>query len=67
MKMLGMKMKNPVGPTAAVTRDDAEAAAARDDKLAKRRGGAADILTGGGPTGGVAGVEAGATGKTVLG
>jgi hypothetical protein len=61
MKALGMKMKNPPGPTAAVTRDDAIGAAERDDELRKRRGGAADILTGN------SGVEAGPTGKTVLG
>lgn len=44
-----------------VTRDDARESAERDDELRRRRGGAADILTGAG------GAEAGSTGKTQLG
>lgn len=61
MKMLGMKPKNPGGATPSVTRDDARDAAAADDELRKRRGGAADILTG------VGGAEAGTTGRSILG
>lgn len=48
-------------PLPAVTRDDARAEADRRDELRRRRGGAADLVTGAG------GAEAGATGKTVLG
>lgn len=47
--------------TKPVTRDDAREAAEREDELRKRRGGAADILTGAG------GAEAGAGGRTQLG
>lgn len=49
-------------PTAMPTRDDAARAAMKEDSLRKRRGGAADILTGDG------GAEAAATGvKTLVG
>jgi hypothetical protein len=59
--LLGIpKIKAPHA-TPAVTRDDALDSAAIEDQLLKRRGGAADILTGAG------GAEAGNTGKTVLG
>lgn len=63
MKFLGLKPKIPKpGPAArAVTRDDAREAAERDDELRRRRGGAADILTGN------SGAEAGSTGKVQLG
>lgn len=49
-------------PAPAPTRDDAARAAMKEDNLRKRRGGAADILTGAG------GAEAAATGvKTLVG
>lgn len=60
MKALVGKMKSPGAPTKAVTRDDIPDSAL-EDELRKRRGGAADILTG------PSGAEAGATGKTILG
>ena len=58
--LMGGKMKEPK-PSATVTRDDARERAGIEDELRKRRGGAADILTG------ASGAEAGATGKTQLG
>lgn len=48
-------------PTPIPTRDDARDAADRATELARRRGGAADIVTG------AYGAEAGAGGKTTLG
>lgn len=53
----------PPPPQMPVTRDDAMTAAERQDALLRRRGGAADIVTGS------YGAEpsAGATGKTTLG
>lgn len=52
----------PPAPLAAVTRDDARDQATQADELRRRRGGAADLLTGAG------GAElAGGTGKTTLG
>jgi hypothetical protein len=61
MKLLAPKIKKPPPAPRAVTRDDAREAAERDDELRKRRGGAADMITG------ALGSEAGATGKTQLG
>lgn len=66
LKLLGLVPKVPKpnsGPMVpkAATRDDARDAAMLEDDLRKRRGGAADILTGG------MGAEAGAGGKTQLG
>lgn len=60
MKKLFPKMKKPGVQPAPVTRDSA-IDTTRDDELRKRRGGAADMLTGAG------GAEAGQTGKTILG
>jgi hypothetical protein len=58
---LGKKPKLPA-PTPAPTRDDYVRAALKDDPLRKRRGGAADILTGAG------GAEAAAAGvKSLVG
>lgn len=52
----------PPAPIASVTRDDAVAAANSRDELLRRKGGAADVLTG------TRGAEApSATGKTTLG
>lgn len=51
----------PPAPLPTVTRDTARDRAAQEDELRRRRGGAADMLTGD------AGAEAGATGKTTLG
>jgi hypothetical protein len=56
----GPKMKAP-GPNKIPTRDDARDQADRVTELARRRGGAADIVTG------AYGAEAGAGGKTTLG
>lgn len=61
MKALFGGMKKAPGPTPAVTRDDARDAGELEENIRKRRGGAADILTGG------MGAEAGATGRTKLG
>lgn len=64
LKALGL-LKTPgkaPTPIAAVTRDDARDQATQADELRRRRGGAADILTG--PSGAE---PAGATGKTTLG
>jgi hypothetical protein len=68
-KLLGIipsgKSSTPAlpAPLPTPTRDDASAAVSASDALARRRGGAADILTGRG------GLEAaaGSTGKTTLG
>lgn len=62
MKSL-FKPKIPGAPASQgpVTRDDAREAADRDEEMRKRRGGAADMITG------AIGAEAGATGKTQLG
>lgn len=60
MKGLMPKMHKPQ-VAKPVTRDDARDAAGLEDELRRRRGGAADMLTGTG------GAEAGATAKTVLG
>lgn len=60
MKMFRPKGKTPMA-TRPVTRDDARETADLDDELRKRRGGAADILTGAG------GAEAGTGGRTQLG
>lgn len=61
--LLGLTPKAPhlPAPLATPTRDDARAQIAAGDALAKRRGGAADTLSGSG------GVEAGAGGKDTLG
>jgi hypothetical protein len=56
-----MKIPKPGPSPRAVTRDDARDQAMMDDELRKRRGGAADILSG------VGGAEAGTGGKTQLG
>lgn len=58
-----LKPKTPElpAPIPVPSRDDARATIAAQDALRKRRGGAADILTGAG------GAEAGATGKATLG
>lgn len=67
LKLLGIlpSTKPPAlpAPLPTPTRDDARALAQDVDKLRKRRGGAADIVTG------ASGLEpaAGATGKTTLG
>lgn len=55
------KIPSPGPAPKPVTRDDARESAERDDELRRRRGGAADILTGTG------GAEAGSGGKTTLG
>jgi hypothetical protein len=64
LKALGL-LKTPgkaPDPLPAVTRDDARDQATQADELRRRRGGAADLLTGPG------GAEpTGATGKTTLG
>lgn len=64
-KALGLIPKTPKlpAPTPTPTRDAARELAAQEDKYSKRRGGAADILSGS------AGVEAdlGARGKDTLG
>lgn len=51
----------PPAPLPVVTRDDAATNSSLADELARRRGGAADMLNGSG------GAEAGSTGKTQLG
>lgn len=63
MKFLGLKpkLKKPGAPPKPVSRDEARESAERDDELRRRRGGAADMLTG------AAGAEAGEGGKTILG
>lgn len=61
MKALMGKPKFNPKATPAVTRDDVRDNSELEDELRRRRGGAADILTGSG------GAEAGATSKTVLG
>lgn len=63
MKLFRPKIKgtNAIAPTAPVTRDSITEQAALEDELRKRRGGAADILTGS------SGAEAGSTSSTVLG
>jgi hypothetical protein len=66
LKLLGIVPKMPKLPEQAkairpVTRDDARDAALSDDELARRRGAAANQMTGAG------GAEAGATGKATLG
>ena len=60
---LGKKSAPPVQALATVTRDDAAALAASDDALRRRKGSAADMLTG------TRGAEAaiGTTGKLVIG
>lgn len=59
--VIGGKKKKPVQPLPQVSRDDA-AASIRDDELLRRRGGAADMITG------VTGAEAALSGgKLVLG
>lgn len=62
LKSLFKSPRTPA-PLQPVTRDDARDAALRNDELLRRRGGAADIVTG------AYGAEAapGATGKTTLG
>lgn len=60
--VLGGGKKAPVQPLPQASRDDAAAAIARDDELRRRKGAAADILTGSG------GAEAtGTPGKFILG
>lgn len=63
LKLLGMIPKTPKLPAAqpTVTRDDARDRAGLEEELRKRRGGAADMMTGDG------GAEAGSGGKTKLG
>ncbi len=63
LSALGLVSKAPKLPSPAPTptRDDARAQIAASDALRKRRGGAADTLTGSG------GAEAGAGGKDTLG
>jgi hypothetical protein len=65
LKAIGLIPKMPSVPKAAgpVTRDDARDAALREDELRRRRGGAADQLTG------IRGAEAGraASGAATLG
>lgn len=59
--LIGGKKKKPIQPLPQVSRDDA-VAQMRDDELLRRRGGAADILTG------TTGAEAALSGgKLVLG
>lgn len=61
-KLLKKKPPTPVQPLPGVARDDAAAATAMNDELLRRKGGAADILTG------VRGAEAPSAGpKTALG
>lgn len=61
-KLFRPNIKTPVPPVAkAVTRDDARESAEREDEIRRRRGGAADILTG------TSGAEAGSGSKTQLG
>lgn len=58
----GGKKKKPIQPLPQATRDDAAALADQEDELRRRKGGAADILTG------VTGAEAALSGgKLVLG
>jgi hypothetical protein len=63
LKALGIVKSPGKAPTPlpSVTRDTVRDRAAQEDELRRRRGGAADILTGS------SGAEAGATGKTTLG
>lgn len=63
MKLFRPKIKgtSAIAPSAPVTRDTITEQAALEDELRRRRGGAADILTG------ASGAEAGPTAKTVLG
>lgn len=63
LKLIGLVPKYPKlpKPTPVAQRDDAEAAMAQEDELARRRGGAADVITGAG------GAEAAAGGKSLLG
>lgn len=44
--LLGLKSKKPAALPAPVTRDDARAAADQDAELRRRRGAAADMITG---------------------
>jgi hypothetical protein len=44
--VFGGKKKKPVQPLPQATRDDAQALADQEDELRRRKGGAADILTG---------------------
>jgi hypothetical protein len=62
-KLLGLVPKMPKlpSPLPVPTTDDAAAQISTQDELARRRGGAADVITGSG------GAEAGATGKALLG
>lgn len=60
--LLKKKPAAPIQPLPAATRDDAAAQATLNDELLRRKGGAADILTG------VRGAEAPSSGaKTLLG
>jgi hypothetical protein len=43
---IGGKPKAPIQPLPQATRDDAKAAAMANDELLRRKGGAADMLTG---------------------
>jgi hypothetical protein len=61
LKSLFKGPKKPPGPQQPVQRDDARDAALRNDELLRRRGGAADIVTG------AYGAEAPPGGKTTLG
>jgi hypothetical protein len=63
LSVLGLTPKAPKmpAPTPTATRDDARAQIASGDALKKRRGGAADMLSGAG------GAEAGGGGKDTLG
>lgn len=63
LKAIGVikSMPRVAQPQRTVTRDDARDRSAMEDELRRRRGGAADMMTGSG------GAEAGSGGKTTLG
>lgn len=68
MGILGLAAKQPKipGPLPIATRDDAIQAQTQQDDIARRRGGAADIISGaGGPSGAEASPSS--TGKATLG
>jgi hypothetical protein len=61
MKLFGLKTPHVPGPTPMPTRDDAADLAAREDQLRRRKGSAADQITG------PKGAEAGSGAATLLG
>lgn len=63
LKAIGLvkSPKAPPAPLPTATRDAARDRVAQEDELRRRRGGAADMITGS------SGAEAGETGKTTLG